>query len=768
MRTPRAILAAALAFTLLGSVPSEAEAAATGIVINEIESDGDAVGDWVELYNPTTQAIDISGVVIRDNDDTHTLTVPTGTTVAAGGYYAIYTDTDPDVGFGLGKNDSVRLYDADATTLLDEHTWTGHASTSYGRCPDGVGEFATTAQPTRGAANACQLPGKVVINEIESQAGSPDDWIELYNAGGSTVDLAGYVLSDNSDDHRLTLPAGTSIAPGAFLTVDVATVDGGFGLGGADSARLFAADGTTLLDSHSWTQHSATSLARCPDGTGALRDSETPTKNAANKCAPLAVPKVAINEVNSDSAPADFIELFNYGTEAADLSGFLIKDNDDARTDTIKAGTVLQPGGYLLLKADIDFSFGLGKADSARLFLPDGTLVDSFDYQAHGVPSWGRCPNGTGEWTQPAALSPGYGNCGEEPPTPEPGNDPWPGAQGTTTVDTAAMFLEDSSGLDFTVEDGNPVLWAVDNGTGTFWKLNVTADGGATFADGWAAGKRARFAKDADDPAAKGPDAEGITVAGDGFIYLASERDNSDKGVNFNSVLKIDPNRPGPDVVASQEWDLTASLPQVSANTGIEAVEWVSDADLVGKLWDDSRDKAYDPADYPLHGDGLFFVAVEDNGGVYGYALNSDGTLAQISLVIPGLGGVMALDYDTTLGVMWAMCDDGCSGTGAQITLNGTPEPAVRLIERPTGLPDTNNEGFATSTLCDAGERDAWWFTDGVRPGALHRGTLGCPSDPGPTEPPTPRPSPSGSPRPVPSVSAGPGTPRPGLPHTGV
>lgn len=51
----------------------------------------------------------------------------------------------------------------------------------------------------------------------------------------------------------------------------------------------------------------------------------------------------------------------------------------------------------------------------------------------------------------------------------------------------------------------------------------------------------------------------------------------------------------------------------MSANLGIEAVKWVSDANLTG-LTDENTGCAYNPANYPLHGDGLFFVAVEDGG----------------------------------------------------------------------------------------------------------------------------------------------------------
>lgn len=137
------------------------------------------------------------------------------------------------------------------------------------------------------------------------------------------------------------------------------------------------------------------------------------------------------------------------------------------------------------------------------------------------------------------------------------------------------MFLEDSPGLDFF----NGQLYAVDNGTGKFWILDVAADGKLSFANGFSDGKRVRFQKDAENEKAASPDAEGITVDGDGYVYLACERDNSAKGVNYNTILKVDPKAEGTDLIAMQEWNLTESLPQVSANMGMEAVEWVANAE---------------------------------------------------------------------------------------------------------------------------------------------------------------------------------------------
>src|SRR5690606_37791787 len=58
-----------------------------------------------------------------------------------------------------------------------------------------------------------------------------------------------------------------------------------YGLGGADSVRFFEPNGTTLIDSYSWTSHAGVTYGRCPDGLGAFQDTETSTKGAANICA---------------------------------------------------------------------------------------------------------------------------------------------------------------------------------------------------------------------------------------------------------------------------------------------------------------------------------------------------------------------------------------------------------------------------------------------------------------------------------------------------
>lgn len=130
-------------------------------------------------------------------------------------------------------------------------------------------------------------------------------------------------------------------------------------------------------------------------------------------------------------------------------------------------------------------------------------------------------------------------------------------------------------------------------------------------------------------PTAKGPDTEGITVDGNGFVYLASECDNSDKGVNYNVILKADPNAQGTSQNAMQQWDLISSLPSVSANMGIETVEWVSNSNVAGKLFDQNTNKVFDPSNYPN----------------------------EVADIDSKLGGAMALDYDIYENKLWVTAD---------------------------------------------------------------------------------------------------------------
>ncbi len=126
------------------------------VVVNEVESSGGVPGDWAELYNAGTATADLSGWVFQDNNNGNSYTIPNGTTIAPGVYLVL---DEANFGFGLGANDSARLFDAGGMNVIDSYSWPTHAATTYGRCPDGTGAFQLTGGSTKGAANNCMAGG---------------------------------------------------------------------------------------------------------------------------------------------------------------------------------------------------------------------------------------------------------------------------------------------------------------------------------------------------------------------------------------------------------------------------------------------------------------------------------------------------------------------------------------------------------------------------------------------------------------------------------
>jgi Lamin Tail Domain len=714
-----------------GSNTSVADRAAldaqSAVRVNEVESSGGVPGDWVEFHNRSADTIDLSGFVFRDNDDSRGFILPAGTIIPANGFLVL---DEAQFGFGIGAGDAARLFAPGGTTLIDSYTWTAHAVTTYGRCPDGTGAFTTTSAVTKGAANDCRP--QIVINEIESSGGTPGDWVELFNAGTNAVDVSGFVFRDNNDASSYVIPAGTTVSAGGYLLIDEAQF--GFGLGASDAARLFSPGGTTLVDSYVWITHATTSYGRCPNGTGAFTTTSDVTKGATNGCGTLPT-TIRINEVESNlGSPGDWVELINTGSTPVDLTGFVFRDNSDLANYVLPAGSIVPANGYLVLE-EAQFGFGLGGGDAARLFAPGGVIViDSYVWTAHALTTYGRCPNGTGAFIETAEATKGAANnCG-------PGTvfDVWPGSATVENAEPGNLFAGNMSGLFYAGSravrtEGPGVLWAVRNGPGTLFRLTAVNNAWSPDnANGWSTGKALRYPNGSGDV-----DAEGVTVVA-GAAYVAAERNNSSNSISRNSILRYELASEGTELIATREWDLTADLPPNGANLGLEAIAYIPDAWLVARGFvDDRTGLAYAPSGYPNHGDGLFFVGVEATGNIYAYALDqSSGSAVRIATFNPGFPQVMDISFDSEAGQLWAVCDNGCNGRSTVLRIDTAVGSATRgrfviarRVERPTGMPNLNNEGFTFAPMseCVGGVRSAYWADDGNTGGfSLRRGTLTC------------------------------------------
>jgi hypothetical protein len=114
----------------------------------------------------------------------------------------------------------------------------------------------------------------------------------------------------------------------------------------------------------------------------------------------------------------DWIEIYNRGASPVNLAGLGLIDHMDGTEALLFGDTSLAPGAYLLVWADeqpeqgpFHAPFKLD-ADGEDVFLFDGgVIVDQTTfYSLNSDESYGRLPNGTGEWQVMNQATPGTSN----------------------------------------------------------------------------------------------------------------------------------------------------------------------------------------------------------------------------------------------------------------------------------------------------------------------------------------------------------------------
>jgi len=115
--------------------------------MTQVDQDGE-YDDWIELYNNSNLDIDLSGYFLSDNsEDIMNWQIPAGTVISANGYLMIWADKDEEqeglhANFKLSSSvESVILSDSDGS-ILDEVSYADQTTDiSYGRFPNGTGDF---------------------------------------------------------------------------------------------------------------------------------------------------------------------------------------------------------------------------------------------------------------------------------------------------------------------------------------------------------------------------------------------------------------------------------------------------------------------------------------------------------------------------------------------------------------------------------------------------------------------------------------------------
>jgi len=394
--------------------------------------------DWIELYNAGPVDVDAGGMYLGDSvGNTTQYTLPSGTVVPAGGTLILWADGDPEAGanhldFKLsGAGEYVGLFDSAAhyNAPIDAVYFGPQTpDVSWGRFPDGSGAWHTMDTPTPGGPNRLRPPRFLAVTRAPLWPGAGE---------GVTVTAA--------------ITAGHAIAS-VTLWVDV-----GGGFQGVPMACQVGEgegrgeEGEKRIENREWRMESeagCTCTGRIVpqlEGTVVRYYLEAVDDVGQRTVHPAAAPAVThrylvghvpppvlINEFLADNAAAnpdeageydDWVELYNGGTVTATLDGlYLTDDLAQPAKWPLPAGAAIPPGGHLLVWCDRDTAQGPLHANFK--LNRDGEEIGLFDSAAHGsVPldtvvfgpqqedvSYGRWPDGAGEWRSLDPPTPGASN----------------------------------------------------------------------------------------------------------------------------------------------------------------------------------------------------------------------------------------------------------------------------------------------------------------------------------------------------------------------
>ncbi|OGU43112.1 MAG: hypothetical protein A2000_06465 [Ignavibacteria bacterium GWB2_36_8] len=158
------------------------------LVINEFMSSNDSIPDpageaedWIELYNNTSEDLDISGTYLSDDfNNPNEWQFPENTVVAANGYLIIWADEDDDqeglhANFKLSSTDGEEIILSNLDlTVIDSVSFESQAlNLSMSRIPNGTGSFVQS-NPTFNRENSnttsveestAEIPGTFTLKQ---------------------------------------------------------------------------------------------------------------------------------------------------------------------------------------------------------------------------------------------------------------------------------------------------------------------------------------------------------------------------------------------------------------------------------------------------------------------------------------------------------------------------------------------------------------------------------------------------------------------------
>ncbi len=352
----------------------------SGAILNEVMArnagsitmSNGLVADWIELYNPASTNVDLSGMVLAIDELNDTWVFPSGSFIAANDYLIVWctpllpvsTSFEPELNTNFRIDRAGAIYLLSSPGQILDRIEFGPQVDDYSLGMSGSG-WTLLAAPTPGAPNSAPAalgePSSLRINEWMPYAVNGDDWFEIFNPALLPVALAGLYVTDNPSISGITnhtIVPYSYVGPGGWVRL-YADSDVG---GGRDHVNFRLADlGETLrlydpnfqlIDSVEFGPVPAqVSQGRVPDGSSRIVTFSVPTPAAPNV---LPLQHVTINEllVNPDALTEQAIELYNSSSQAIDISHWWLSDSAVVpKKFRISSGTIIPAGGFQVFYA---------------------------------------------------------------------------------------------------------------------------------------------------------------------------------------------------------------------------------------------------------------------------------------------------------------------------------------------------------------------------------------------------------------------------------
>jgi len=162
--------------------------AAMGIKLNEIQASNPDDDDWLELYNNSDEEVSLAGVELRDSNRFWTFA---GGKLAARAFLKVVCDGKNKAGstnFKLSSSgERLTILDKSGNKLDSLVFPALRSKTSWGRIPDGDGNWTALGNPTPGKTNMAGAPADLGP-QLDSAVKKPDAGTKKPDAGTKKPD----------------------------------------------------------------------------------------------------------------------------------------------------------------------------------------------------------------------------------------------------------------------------------------------------------------------------------------------------------------------------------------------------------------------------------------------------------------------------------------------------------------------------------------------------------------------------------------------------